>query len=148
MFSLLRRPKKAETAASVGQIEIQEPWTRTLPDKPQTAGAFMTVVNAGSVSDRLLGATGPEGSTCELQGIRVTGPSISMARLVDGLYLHHGAAIVFKPRGYHLILQLPAPLVVGERLPITLAFEQAGRVEVSFEVRPPGTIGEQVLHAP
>lgn len=148
MFSLQRRPKKAETAARVGQIEIQEPWTRTLPDKPQTAGAFMTIVNGGSESDRLLGATGPEGSTCELHGIRVTGPGISMLRLEDGLYLHYGTTIVFKPRGYHLILQLPAPLAAGERLPITLIFERAGRVEVSFEVKPPGPIGEQVLHAP
>ncbi len=147
MFSLLRRPKKAETAASVGQIEIQEPWARTLPDNPRAAGAFMTVVNGGSVSDRLLGAMGPEGSTCELQGIRVTGPGISMVRLEGGLYLHHGTTIVFKPRGYHLILELPTPLVVGERLPIMLAFERAGRVEVSFEMRPPGTIGERVLHA-
>ena len=148
MFSSLRRPKKAETAARVGQIDIQEPWTRTLPGKPQTAGAFMTVVNDGSEPDRLLGATGPEGSTCELHGIRVTGPGISMLRLDGGLYLHHGTTIVFKPRGYHLLLQLAAPLAVGERLPITLAFERAGRVEVSFEVKPPGLVGEQVLHAP
>ncbi len=148
MFSLKGRPKKAETAARVGQIEIQEPWARTLPAKPQTAGAFMTVVNGGAESDRLLGATGPEGSTCELHGIRVTGPGISMLRLENGLYLHYGTTIVFKPRGYHLILQLPAPLEVGGRLPITLAFERAGRVEVSFEVKPPGTVGEQSLHEP
>jgi copper(I)-binding protein len=148
MFSLKRRPKKAEPAARVGQIEIQEPWARTLPDKPQIAGAFMTVVNGGSESDRLLGATGPEGSTCELHGIKVTGPGISMLRLDNGLYLHHGTSIEFKPRGYHLILQLSAPLAVGERLPITLSFERAGRVEVSFEVKSPGTIGEKVLHAP
>lgn len=148
MFSSLRRPKKAETAARAGQIEIQEPWARTLPDNPQMAGAFMTLVNGGSESDRLLGATGPDGSTCELHGIRVTGPGISMLQLKDGLYLHYGATIVFKPRGYHLLLQLPAPRAVGERLPITLAFERAGRVEVSFEVKPSGLIGERVLHAP
>jgi len=148
MFSSLRRPKKAETAARVGQIEIQEPWARTLPGKPQTAGAFLTLVNGGSESDRLLGATGPDGSTCELLGIRVTGPGISMLQLKDGLYLHYGATIVLKPRGYHLLLQLPAPLAVGERLPVTLAFERAGSVEVSFEVQSPGPVGEQVLHAP
>jgi copper(I)-binding protein len=148
MFSSLRRPKKAETAARVGQIEIQEPWARTLPEMPQTAGAFMTLVIGGSESDRLLGATGPAASSCELHGIRVTGPGISMVRLENGLYLHYGTTIVFKPRGYHLILQLPAPLAVGDRLPITLAFERAGQVEVSFEVKPPGQIGEQVLHAP
>ncbi len=38
--------------------------------------------------------------------------------------------------------------MVGEPLPITLAFERAGRVDVSFEVKPPGQIGEKVLHAP
>lgn len=147
MFSSLRRPKKAEPAARVGQIEIQEPWACASPNAPLVAAAFLTLVNGGPESDRLVGVSGAAASTAELHGIRVTGPGISMVRFEDGLYLHHGVTIVFRPRGYHLKLTLKAPLVVGERLQLTLAFERAGSVDVSFEVKPPSPIGEQVLHA-
>lgn len=40
------------------------------------------------------------------------------------------------PGGFHLMLtELPAPLVAGETVPVTLTFEHAGVVEVSLPVR-------------
>lgn len=147
MFSFSRRPKMAEPAARVGDIEVRSPWVRAQPGMPSVAGGFVTLTNTGSQPDRLIGASSPGASKVEIHGIRVVGPGISMVLLKDGLYLHHGTTIEFKPRGYHLMLLLAAPLAVGARLPVELTFERAGKVEIFCEVKPPGTIGEQVLHA-
>ena len=38
-----------------------------------------------------------------------------------------------------MLMDLPQPLVAGERFPLTLQFEQAGSIEVSVEVRAPDT---------
>lgn len=147
MFSFSRRPRMAEPAARVGDIEVRSPWVRCQPDMPSVAGGFVTLTNTGSQPDRLVGAASPGASKVEIHGIRVVGPGISMVPLKDGLYLHYGTTVEFKPRGYHLMLLLSAPLAVGARLPVELVFERAGKVEISCEVKPPGTIGEQVLHA-
>lgn len=50
---------------------------------------------------------------------------------------NRGAQVVLEPRGYHLMLiGLNEQLVEGEAISIALEFEQAGEVELEFEVRP------------
>jgi hypothetical protein len=42
------------------------------------------------------------------------------------------------PQGTHIMLMdLPRPLVAGERFPLTLVFEHAGKLAVEVEVRAP-----------
>ena len=38
-----------------------------------------------------------------------------------------------------MLMDLPRPLVAGERFPLTLQFQQAGKIDVSVEVRAPDT---------
>ncbi|MBK6348373.1 MAG: copper chaperone PCu(A)C [Proteobacteria bacterium] len=38
-----------------------------------------------------------------------------------------------------MLMNLPRPLVAGERFPLTLQFQQAGRIDVVVEVRAPDT---------
>jgi len=80
-----------------------------------------------------------ENAVASLDGVDDVSTSLSEGSSVT--------TVEFKLRGYHLMLLLSAPLAVGARLPIELVFERAGKVEISCEVKPPGTIGEQVLHA-
>ena len=74
------------------------------------------------------------------------GADIVMARRDDGLALAAGVTLTLQPRGYHLLLiGLKAPLVVGDRVPVTLIFEQAGSLAVELTVEAPGLVGAQIL---
>jgi copper(I)-binding protein len=51
-----------------------------------------------------------------------------------------------KPRGYHLFFEeLKAPLVRGDRVPVTLTFEKAGTRQVELIVEAEGPIGNETL---
>jgi copper(I)-binding protein len=52
-----------------------------------------------------------------------------------------------KPRGYHLLfMELMAPLVQGQRVPVTLTFEKAGTRQVDLVVEAPGPVGTEILN--
>ena len=65
----------------------------------------------------------------------VTTEPTMMMQPVDGIDLPAGTAVELKPGGYHImLLDLVAPLEMGQTFTITLTFEQAGSVEVPVTV--------------
>jgi copper(I)-binding protein len=126
-------------------IEISRPWIRTSPGEKRHCGGFFTVTNKGGEADRLIAAESPAATRIEIQGIKVVGYGIRMQPLEHGLRLPPDTAITLKPRGYHLLVELKAPLTQGEHVPVTLTFETAGPQTVELLVEPPGPVGEETL---
>lgn len=57
-------------------------------------------------------------------------------REVDGVDVVAGEMLVLKPGGYHvMIIDLVAPLEIGQTFDVTLTFDKAGDVVVPVEVR-------------
>ena len=126
-------------------IDISRPWARPSSQGEPRAGGFFTVTNKASEADRLIAATSPAATRIEIQGIKVVGSGITMKLLDQGLRLPPDTAITLKPRGYHLLMDLAAPLAQGERVPVTLTFEKAGIREVELVVEAPGPINQQAI---
>jgi copper(I)-binding protein len=60
---------------------------------------------------------------------------MTMRPLEKGLTIEPGKTVKLAPGGYHLMMfDLKSPLKQGERLPVTLEFEKAGKVQVSLDV--------------
>lgn len=58
-----------------------------------------------------------------------------MRELEDGLALPAGEPVVLQPGGYHIMLiDLAAPLEIGQEIEVTLEFEQADPVTLTVEV--------------
>jgi len=58
------------------------------------------------------------------------------------LTIEPGKTVKLAPGGYHLMLMdLKNPLKQGDKLPLTLEFEKAGKVQVSFDVQGVGAQG-------
>jgi copper(I)-binding protein len=132
-----------------GSMEIREPWARPSSSRLLEAAGFVTVTNNGSEPDRLLGASSPAAASVELHAIKVVGANVQMRPLADGLLVHGGVTITLKPRGYHLLLQgLKIPPRTGSRLPVTLAFEKAGSIDIELQVKSPGPIGNATFDQP
>jgi|SRR5437764_9849148 len=126
-------------------IEISRPWARTSSATSLQAGGFFTVTNKGREADRLIAATSPAAGKVELQGIKITGAIMSMRPMERGLGLPPDTAIALKPRGYHLLMDLKAPLAKGQRVPVTLSFEKAGTREIELVVEAEGPVGNDTL---
>jgi len=127
-------------------IDISRPWARTPSPTALEAGGFLTLTNKAGEADRLIAATSPVAGKIAICGIKITGDTMTMRPIERGLGLPPDFVITMKPRGYHLFFEdLKAPLVKGDKVPVTLTFEKAGTRQVELVVESEGPIGNQTL---
>jgi periplasmic copper chaperone A len=123
-------------AARAGSLQVIEVFTRAAP-AGGVGGVFLTIVNAGA-ADRLTGAVSPEAEKAELHQ-STSDNGIMKMRPVEGLDIPAGGTVKLVPGGYHLMLMgLKQALVVGGQLPVTLAFQNAGKIDVAASIVKPG----------
>jgi copper(I)-binding protein len=119
----------------VGSIEIGQPWSRATPSTAPSAGGFLTLTNKGDGPDRLIAVETSAARLAEVHEMKMDGAVMRMRALENGIALPPGRTVEFKPGGYHVMfIGLKAPFVKDQKVPATLVFEKAGRVEVEFEV--------------
>ncbi|ALU91253.1 hypothetical protein Hrubri_4104 [Herbaspirillum rubrisubalbicans M1] len=120
----------------LGQLDIGHPYARaTVPGQP-AAGAYVSIENKGSTPDRLVAVSSPVAKSGEIHTMAMEGNVMKMRELDGGLEVKPGQKITMQPgNGYHIMLMgLSKPLQAGDKVPVTLTFEKAGKVEVSFNV--------------
>jgi copper(I)-binding protein len=123
-------------ATQHGLLTLEAPWTRAAGQGGQGAG-FLTIRNAGG-ADRLLSASTPAAGRTELHTMLRDGDIMRM-RQVEAITVPANGAVSLAPGGLHIMLiGLTRPLVVGESLPLTLVFEQAGAVTLQLAVQAAG----------
>lgn len=122
-------------------LRIDHPFARATPPGARTGGAFFVLENRGPGADRLVSATSPVSGSVELHEM-VLDAGVMKMHLIPGLELKPGARVELKPGGYHLmLLDLKQALKEGDRIPLTLTFEQAGKIDVSVWVEAMGASG-------
>jgi copper(I)-binding protein len=128
----------AATADEVkaGDLVISQSWSRATPGGAKIAGGYLTVENKGSAPDRLLGGTSDVAGKIEVHEMSMKDGVMTMRPLDNGLTIEPGKSVKLAPGGYHLmLLDLKAPLKQGDKLPVTLEFQKAGKVQVSFDIQ-------------
>ncbi len=118
-------------------VTVSAAWARATPPGMAVAAVYLTLVG-GSQADRLVGAETPRAGMAQ---IHVVSEAEGMARMrqTEGVDVPAHKSVALAPQGTHIMLMdLPRPLVAGERFPLTLQFEQAGKIGISVEVRAPG----------
>lgn len=120
--------------ARIGSIHVIDPAApATLPG--QRSGAiYLSIENEGKAADRLLSLTSTAGSVA-IHSMSMQGAIMKMHEM-DNLPLPPAAKVVMKAHGnYHLMLTgLKKPLVAGDKIPLTMTFERAGKLEVQVQV--------------
>jgi copper(I)-binding protein len=118
-------------------VAVSGAWARATPPGMTVAAVYLTLTG-GPRADRLVGAATPRAAMAQ---IHVVSEAEGMARMrpTAGVDVPAHASVALAPQGTHIMLMdLPRPLVAGEHLPLTLQFEQAGKIDVSVAVRAPG----------
>lgn len=120
----------------VGDLVMSEIYARATPPGAPVGGGYMTIRNSGASSDRLVGGEASFAGRVEVHEMKMQGDVMRMRELQDGLEIPAGGEVELKPGGYHIMfLQLSAQLKPGESRPAILRFQNAGEVEVDFDVR-------------
>ena len=123
---------------SAGGLQIGNPWARATPKGSTVTAGYLTIINKGTETDRLIGGSAAPASRLEVHDT-VTENGVARMRQVTSLEIKPGQTIELKPGGMHLMLMgLKQPLSKGQTVKGTLVFEKAGTVAVEFTVQPPG----------
>jgi len=101
-----------------------------------TSAIYMTVVNKGRESDRLVSASSDVAKHVELhQSIR-EGDVMRMQPVEGGIEVPAKGKVELKPGGYHIMLiDLTRELKPGDRFTVTLTFEKSGTRTLEVEVK-------------
>lgn len=119
---------------TVGGVLVIQPWTRATAPGATGGGAFMKIENRGP-ADRLVSASSDRAASVELHTMRMDGNIMRMDKLEHGIELPAGSTTELKPGGLHVMLfGLKTPLKEGERFPLNLKFEKAGKLRVEVSV--------------
>ena len=119
-------------------LRIVHPFARATPPGAKSGGAYLTIENSGTTVATLVSAASSAAGAVELHQMAMDGGMMTM-RAVRALDVPPGGKLELKPGGYHLmLLDLKQPLKVGDKFPLTLAFQNLGTVEIAVEVEAMG----------
>jgi copper(I)-binding protein len=122
-----------------GDLAIDSPWSRATPAGAKVAAGYMTIANKGSAPDRLIAVSTSVAGRVEIHEMAMKNGVMTMRPMAGGLSIEPGKTVTLAPGGYHVMfMDLKAPLKQGEKLPVTLEFEKAGKVNVTLDVQAVG----------
>jgi copper(I)-binding protein len=137
----LATPSRAEEVKA-GDLVITQAWSRATPGGAKIGGGYLTIENKGSAPDRLIGGSADVAGKVEVHEMAMKNGVMTMRPLDKGLSIEPGKTVKLGPGGYHLMLfDLKSPLKQGDKLPLTLEFEKAGKVNLSLDVQGVGAQG-------
>jgi periplasmic copper chaperone A len=100
-----------------------------------TGAVFMTIKNSGQDADKLVAAASDVADAVEIHLSEMKDDIMTM-RQVDGVDIPAAGEAVLKPGSYHIMLiGMNQELAVGDKVSLTLTFENAGQMKIDAEVR-------------
>jgi copper(I)-binding protein len=141
LVGLVATPVLAEDITAGGLV-VSQGWSRATPGGAKVGGGYLTIENKGSAPDRLVAASGEFAGRVEIHEMAVKDGVMTMRPLEKGLLIEPGKTVKLAPGGYHLMLfDLKNALKQGDKLPLTLEFETAGKVAIFLDVQGVGAPG-------
>lgn len=119
---------------TLGDLVIAQAVALETPKSAMTGAGYLTITNTGDADDRLVGVAAdfPRVMIHQTQ----TQDGVATMQHQDFVPIPAGATVVFAPGGRHVMFMglNGDPFEIGEEIPATLTFENAGAVGVIFRV--------------
>jgi hypothetical protein len=119
------------------RIAVDAPYVRLMPPGQPNTGAFMTLRNADERDHKLVKAESAAAKVVELHEHVHEGGMMKM-RPVEAIAIKARGTAVLEPGGLHVMLiDLVKPLKEGEKVALTLTYEDGSSAKVEAPVRRP-----------
>lgn len=120
--------------ACAADLSVSDAFLRASPKVGNVGAGFVTITNTGATADRLMGASADVSKRVELH-THIKDGEIFRMRQVESIAVPAGGKTELKPGGDHIMfIDLTAPLKEGQKVPVTLSFEKAGKITVEVPV--------------
>lgn len=124
----------AKPAASVGAVDIFNPWVR-VADAGGNSAAYMVIKNGAEQADKLVKAEFSGAGVVEVMNTTLTGDVMAMETIAS-IDIPANGEVELKPGGYHVMLMmLNQDLKEGETAAVALTFESGGSVTVDMPIK-------------
>lgn len=123
----------AQTASE--SVMVHDPFARAMPPGQPNSGAFMTFKNMDSTPHAVVEAQSPVSKVVELH-THVHEAGMMKMRRIDKIDIPANGETVLKPGGLHVMfIGLKHDLKVGQKVPVTLTFEDGSQKAIEADVR-------------
>lgn len=120
----------------LGAVSVAHPFAFETAKTASSGGGYMSISNAGDTPDRLLAVTSPEVSDIGLHVTETDANGVARMTHLEAIEIPAGETVTLAPGGLHVMfMNLNGdPFEIGEKIPATLMFENAGPLEITFNV--------------
>lgn len=126
----------SEAVAAGQTLAIVDPFTSPTPDGATVGAVFARIVNPTNKADRLVGVQCAAAREMQMHETVEEGGVLSMVHRPEGYEIPARGVMELKPGGAHLMLiDLVAPLRMGETIAVKLVFREAGTMEITVPVK-------------
>lgn len=128
----------AEHAADVvkaGDLELSGAVAKAmLPGQP-VGGGTVTMKNDGASDDRLVSVTSPVAGRVEMHEMAMVNDVMRMRKMAAGIVIPAGKTVDMTSGDLHFMFyNVSKPFAEGDKVPLTLTFEKAGKVDLILDV--------------
>lgn len=118
-----------------GAVHISHLHARVSMPGQTSGGAYLTLENSSGSTDSLIAVQSPAARSVEMHTMAMS-DNVMRMREVEEIRIAPKEKIVMQAGdGYHLMLiGLKAPLKAGDKIPLTLTFRKAGKVQTMMTV--------------
>jgi copper(I)-binding protein len=116
------------------KLTIGHPWAGVTHGGLKTAAVYVTFINDGPKSDKLLKVSSPIAASAMIH-TNIKDGAVTRMRGMDGVEIPAGSTVKMEPGGIHIMLEgIDHPLKDGEMFPLTLTLANEGDVKVEVMV--------------
>ena len=133
---ILAAAGSAFAAGSADGIQVADAHVRLMPPGAKATAAFMTLKNTGDKDAKLVKAESAAAKTLELHTHLNEGGVMKM-RQVQAIEIKAKGETALKPGGYHVMMIEPAAAKEGDKVTLTLGFDDGSSKQVEAEVKKP-----------
>ena len=140
--TLLPFAAQSQQATLVGDVTVENAWTRATTPDNRTAAVYFTIRNTGQTQIDLIGVR-TDRASIETRHSTVEGAQgTTRMSASPELRVAPGATVVLEPGGLHVMLiDLETPLIEGEILPLRLKFYDGDDLAVDVSILAPDAGG-------
>lgn len=137
---------QAFAAGAADAVSVADPYVRLIPPGAKATAAFMVLKNAGDKDAKLVKAESAAAKSVELHS-HVDDGGVMKMRQVAGIEVKAKGETALKPGSYHIMLIAPAALKEGDKVGITLGFDDGSSKKVEAVVMKPEAAPMPMDHA-
>ena len=132
----------------LGEVVVEQAWARVTPGGSKTGAIYLTIHNKSANDDLLLAVDSSAAKTTAVHESRIVDGVATMEPLPVGLPMPSHGEVVMRPGATHIMLTgLSDTLKVGEMLPVTMVFQEAGSLDFEVPILPFNADDPAVKHS-